>query len=287
MTYSAGGIWYSNDGKNWTNCSKEPVTDIAYNGVLYIITYNGVDTWVVGSHWRTGNNLAYSNDGKNWTAVTNIFVDGLVNSIVYNGVDTWVAIGTEIAYSNDGKIWTSVIKNSYFFGNALVYDGDKWVALGENGYQSTDRKIWTEVKIDAIVIDVAYNGVDTLVAVRWSNQNTSSISYSKDGVTWKNGTNIFPTSIGFSVAYNGIDTWVAVGGGLGTSEPTICYSNDSVTWKNGTDIFSGGTGISVSYTWVAIGYAVDLDVKYTFTAAYSKDGINWTIGSCIIDSHLD
>ena len=147
MTYGPGGIWYSNDGMKWTNCSKESVTDIAYNEVdtflaiggdkvfysndgknwkyesnifgtesidIYTnITY-GVDTWVAGAKYRTGNNLAYSNDGKKCTPVTNIFGDrGYVSSIVYNGVDTLVAVGSGISYSKDEKKWTPVQNGIY------------------------------------------------------------------------------------------------------------------------------------------------------------------------------
>jgi|688.fasta_scaffold190028_3 hypothetical protein len=93
-----------------------------------------------------------------------------------------------------------------------------------------------------------------------------------------------------SVAYNGIDTWVAVVG-YDTNlvgYPTTLYSKDgSLTWQKGTNIFSGGntyidygSGTSVAYngidTWVAIGIVNDRSV-----VAYSKDGINWTMGTGI------
>jgi hypothetical protein len=290
LTYGGGGIWYSNDGMKWTNCFKESVYDIAYNGVdtflavgldkvfysndgknwtLYasnifgigstggsgsIIAYNGVDTWVVGCNNTTGNNLAYSNDRKKWTPVTNIFVNGSVSSIVYNGVDTWVAVGSSICYSNDGKIWTPI---------TIFFDG---YFLG-------------------------YNGVDTWVAVGYTQKGKggSSICYSKDGVNWNNGTNIFPLTQGNSLAYNGLDTWVSVGGGPEPFnqgvDPTTCYSKDGgLTWNKGTDIFSGGSGLSVAYngvdTWVASGIVNNRSV-----VAYSKDGIVWTIGTGINDSN--
>jgi hypothetical protein len=332
LTYGGGGIWYSNDGMKWTNCFKESVYDIAYNGVdtflavgldkvfysndgknwtLYasnifgigstggsgsIIAYNGVDTWVVGCNNTTGNNLAYSNDRKKWTPVTNIFVNGSVSSIVYNGVDTWVAVGSSICYSNDGKIWTPI--TIFFDGYFLGYNGvDTWVAVGDGDdkgscLHSKDGKIWTQVK-NCLKYGyyVAYNGVDTWVAVGYTQKGKggSSICYSKDGVNWNNGTNIFPLTQGNSLAYNGLDTWVSVGGGPEPFnqgvDPTTCYSKDGgLTWNKGTDIFSGGSGLSVAYngvdTWVASGIVNNRSV-----VAYSKDGIVWTIGTGINDSN--
>lgn len=323
MTYGTG-IWYSNDGKNWTNCSKETVTDIAYNGVdtflavgldkvfysndgknwtLYasnifgdstggnqsIIAYNGVDTWVIGSNNSTGNNLAYSNDGKKWTPVTNIFLGGSVSSIVYNGVDTWVAIGTGIGYSKDGKKWTQA-SSDISYGQDVVYNGvDTWIALGVGvTAHSKDGETWLAVEAPYILdaLDLAYNGVDTWVGVGIGDDELSCIIYSKNnGESWVKGIiNCSPpnggsfASVVASVAYNCIDTWVAVGGGH--KIPTTLYSkDDGVTWKKGTDIFSDGTGTSVAYngvdTWVAVGY----DSGKKFIAVYSTDGINWTIGT--------
>jgi hypothetical protein len=340
LTYGTGGIWYSNDGMKWTNCSKESVTDIEYNGVdtflavgggkvfysndgknwtLYasnifgtgvtgvsgsIITYNGVDTWVVGGSNTTGNNLAYSNDGKKWTPVTNSFVGGYVSSIVYNGVDTWVAVGSSICYSKDGKKWTPVqnIEGQYY---QLAYNGvNTWIAVGDGvTSHSKDGQLWNPVPNIINEYDVAYNGVDTWVVVGMGSDELSCITYSKDnGNTWNKVTINFSPSGGSefasmvtSVVYNGIDTWVAVGGGdtdTGVDGyPTTLYSKDgALTWQKGTNIFSGGDtgqyvgGTSVAYngvdTWVAVGYVNNLSV-----VAYSKDGINWTMGTGINDSN--
>ncbi len=318
LTYGSGGIWYSNDGMKWTNCSKESVYDIEYNGVdtflavggdkvfysndgknwtLYasnifdggteniggfnVITYNGVDTWVVGVDSRTGNNLAYSNDGKKWTPVTNIFVGNSVGSIVYNGVDTWVAIGSGgIGYSNDGKKWTKAPTG--IPGSVVAYNGvDTWIAVGGGvTAHSTDGETWHTVPTDLEYPYIVYNGVDTWVAVGMGDNDLSSIIYSKNnGATWENGKGKGTTILGSSVAYNGIDTWVAVGLG------SIVYSKDgALSWNKGTDIFSGGFGNSVAYngvdTWVAVGC---FDVAMKSIVAYSKDGIIWNTGTGIND----
>jgi hypothetical protein len=315
LTYGDTGIWYSNDGMKWTNCSKEGVYDIAYNGVdtflavgggnvfysndgknwtLYasnifdggtenvgsfnVITYNGVDTWVVGAFSRTGNNLAYSNDGKKWTPVTNIFVGGWVSSIVYNGVDTWVAIGSGIGYSNDGKQWTQA--QTGIPGSDVAYNGvDTWIAVGDGvRAHSTNGETWYTIQPSfKYPSDIVYNGVDTWVSV-----GDSPIMYSKNnGATWENGKGT--TISGTSVAYNGIDTWVAVG--VSDNQGSIVYSKDgALSWKKGTDIFSGGFGNSVAYngvdTWVAVG---TFDDPIKSIVAYSKDGIIWNTGTGIND----
>jgi hypothetical protein len=109
LIYGDAGIWYSNDGMKWTNCFKETVTDIAYNGVDTFLAV-GLDK------------VFYSNDRKNWTLyASNIFDRGTEiqdngNVITYNRVDTWVVgsgigsvsgsgniNGNNLAYSNDGK----------------------------------------------------------------------------------------------------------------------------------------------------------------------------------------
>jgi hypothetical protein len=79
---------------------------------------------------------------------------------------------------------------------------------------------WNSVNTNIITgYDVAYNGVNTWVAVGMGSDELSCITYSKDnGNTWNKGTNNFSPSGGGafasvvnSVVYNGIDTWVAVG----------------------------------------------------------------------------
>jgi hypothetical protein len=328
LTYGDNGIWYSNDAMKWTNCSKESVYNIAYNGVdtflgvgggkvfysndgtnwtLYasnifgggtennsshnFITYNGVDTWVVGSMFRSGNNLAYSNDGKKWTPVTNIFVGvyggDYVSSIVYNGVDTWVAIGSVIGYSKDGKKWTA----SNIEVKSVAYNGiDTWIAIGDNvTVHSKDGETWSIVQpILTYTSIIIYNGVDTWIAVGDSGDAVYYINYSKNnGVTWEKVTNISEV---MDVAYNGIDTWVVVRDTYNNGGSSILYSKDgALSWNNGTDIFSGGSGNSVAYngidTWVAVGWVAVGSVTITKKniVAYSKDGIIWNTGTDIND----
>jgi len=151
---------------------------------------------------------------------------------------------------------------------------------------------WNSVNTNIITgYDVAYNGVNTWVAVGMGSDYLSCIMYSKDnGKNWIQGTNNFSpsgsrgtfASMVTSVVYNGIDTWVAVGGG--DKIPTTLYSKDyGLTWNKGTDIFSGdkgGYGSSVAYkgvdTWVAFG-----SVNNRSVVAYSKDEIIWTLGTGI------
>jgi hypothetical protein len=112
---------------------------------------------------------------------------------------------------------------------------------------STDGQSWNPVYTNMMIgYDVAYNGVDTWVAVGMGSDYLSCIMYSKDnGKTLKQVTNNFSPSGGSgsmvtSVAYNGIDTWVAVVG-YDTNlvgYPTTLYSKDStLTWQKGTNIF--------------------------------------------------
>jgi hypothetical protein len=287
LTYGDGGIWYSNDGMKWTNCSKESVYDIAYNGVD---TFLGVG----------GGKVFYSNDGKNWTLyASNIFGTGgtgVTGVIAYNGVDTWVVgggigagsgniNGNNLAYSNDGKKWTPVTNifvNGYV--NSIVYNGvDTWVAIGSGIGYSKDGKKWTPASsdIEGIFFPLVYNGVNN-----WIVLGNAVAAHSRDGQSWNSvDTNI---SSGYDVAYNGVDTWVAVGMGSDYLS-CIMYSKDNgKNWKQGTNNFSPSGGgdfasmvTSVVYngidTWVAVGGGNKIP-----TTLYSKDdGLTWNKGTDI------
>jgi hypothetical protein len=278
LTCGDGGIWYSNDGMKWTNCFKESVYDIAYNGV---------DTFLgVGK-----NKVFYSNDGKNWTLyASNIFgtggTGGSRSIIAYNGVDTWVVgggigdgagsdniNGNNLAYSNDGKKWTPVTNifvNGYVA--SIVYNGvDTWVAVGSSIGYSKDGKKWTQASSGIEGVSVAYNGVeDTWIAL-----GDGVTAHSKGGETWSTVQPIF--AYASDIVYNGVDTWVA----LGFAEYPIMYSkNNGITWEKGPQIF--GFSSSVAYngidTWVAVG-----DPGHGGSSIlYSNDGaLSWNKGTDI------
>ena len=276
--YGNIGIWYSNDGMKWTNCSKESVTDIEYNGI---------DTFLaVGAEGK----VFYSNDGKNWTLyASNIFgtggTGGNESIIAYNGVDTWVVgggigagagsdniNGNNLAYSNDGKKWTPVT-NIFVDGYvaSIVYNGvDTWVAVGSGIGYSKDGKKWTQSSSGIEGVSVAYNGVDTWIAL-----GDSGTSHSKYGETWSTVQPIF--TYASVIVYNGVDTWVA----LGFEEYPIIYSkNNGVTWEKVVTFF--GWGGSVAYncidTWVAVGDTGNQGSSIL----YSKDGaLSWNKGTDI------
>ena len=78
MASAINGLYYSADGKTWTQSN---IT----NEVYAIYNANGI--WVAGS-WGTG--LYYSIDGKIWTQ--NNVTSGIFNA-VYNANGIWVAAG--------------------------------------------------------------------------------------------------------------------------------------------------------------------------------------------------
>jgi hypothetical protein len=108
-----------------------------------------------------------------------------------------------------------------------------------------------------------------IVIVGNSNDEKTSIIYSKNGGLWWSAVitnNIFISSYG--IAWNG-KTWVAVGNG----NYSIAYSNDGINWTgvaNSNSLLTYGYGIAWNgKTWVAVG-------KGNYSIAYSNDGINWT-----------
>jgi hypothetical protein len=110
--------------------------------------------------------------------------------------------------------------------------------------------------------------------------NSTSISYSSDGILWKGitgSTDIF--SRGRGVAWNG-QMWVAVGeegDSITTLNNTIAYSYDGIIWTGvtgSTDIFSNGRGVAWNGNmWVAVGQKA----TNGRSIAYSYDGKTWKI----------
>jgi hypothetical protein len=232
---------YSNDGKKWT-----PVTNI---GSVSSIVYNGVDTWVA-----VGSSICYSKDGKKWTQVPNI--EGQYDQLAYNGVNTWISVGrvnnrSVVAHSKDGQLWNTVNTN-IISGYDVAYNGvDTWVVVGMGDddlssiiYSNDNGKNWNKGKINIstsgvieypnIVMSVAYNGVDTWVAVGGNNKIPTTLYSKDDCLTWNKGTDIFSGGSASCVAYNGVDTWVAFG--IVNNRSVVAYSKDGIIWTMGTGI---------------------------------------------------
>lgn len=107
---------------------------------------------------------------------------------------------------------------------------------------------------------------------------TSSIKWSRDGVSWSNArTGGFLT--GWDVAWNG-RTWVAVGTTSNRADPrsTIQWSRDGSNWTDcvtgGFNSVGGGLGVAWNGSiWIASGQAPDSE--FNSTIQWSPDGSNF------------
>ena len=267
-TYSGStcrGIYYSTDGKTWTQ------SNITANsqGVYYA---NGV--WVANGNIRSTSSIQgiyYSTDGKTWTQ-SNITSGDFslvkyVNGLWLGCLEITTNSATEgIYYSTDGKTWTQSNITSGDFG-AIAYANGVWVAKGNirstsnsirGIYYSTDGKTWTQSNITSWEPDsFAYaNGVWVI-----SNRLTGyeGIYYSTDGKTWTQS-NFTSGDLGAIAYANGI--WVACS--YDSTYEGIYYSTDGKTWTQSNKTSS------------TYGLCYLNDIWLTKDGYYSTDGKTWT-----------
>jgi hypothetical protein len=217
-SFSSGkGLFYSTDGKAWT---QSDVTEKAFWSVDY---GNGV--WVAGSFNFTG--FYYSTDGKSWTRSTTY--TGVDLWFVYYANNMWIAGSSSynssikgLFYSTDGKSWTKSDSFEYNFHCGYYGDGI-WVA-GSNSVglvYSTDGKTWTQSNITS----------SHFYCVKYANGlwlagggDSNGIYYSTDGITWTQS-NITSKTV-YCLCYNeNSGTWLA-----GTSGSGVYYSGDGKYW---------------------------------------------------------
>ena len=254
LSKNNSGLYYSTDGKTWTQSN-------ANNGTFYDIHYaNGI--WVACSGISiTG--LYYSTDGKTWTQ-SNIKTGNFKSAYYANGL--WVASGSfsnGLYYSTDGKTWTQSNTTSNSWGS-VRYGNGVWVVSNDDYdrglYYSTDGKTWTQSNANngtfygihyANGIWVAYGG--------WYNEE--DIYYSTDGKTWTKNNNEFGSCWDI---YHANSLWVACSyANLG-----LYYSTDGKTWTQ-SNIKTGTfkTLYHANCIWVAGG---------SKGLYYSTDGKTWT-----------
>ena len=290
IRWVAGGVGTntlatSDDGITWVGRGSSIFTSagrgIAWSGIRWVAVGQG------------GNTIATSDDGITWVGRGSSIFTGIGRGVAWNGI-RWVAVGSgtnNIAYSTDGITWTglssSVFTGSFATGSSVTWNGIRWIATGESTNNSiaysSDGIAWTGLGVSIFSLarggtSVAFNNArpntityPTNLIVAGS-QNTNSILYSRDGLTWTGitGTNIFSLS-GYGVEWNG-KIWVA--GGQGTNN-TLAYSYDGINWTGlGTTIFTQNCNGIVwgNNKWTAVGYGTGGSDN---SIAYSYDGINW------------
>ena len=127
-------VWYSVDGKSWTQCS----TDVPSMGDVYAIHYaEGI--WI----GACSNNILKSEDGMSWSSAysSNSY------SIYYaNGI--WVAVGNNgVFWSDDTDTWNNVASTVGYSFATVYYANGLWLAgSNQNGlWYSLDGKNWAQI----------------------------------------------------------------------------------------------------------------------------------------------
>lgn len=243
----ADGIWvavgdvcfmYSEDGKNWYDCSYPNNGD---NMIWYAYYANGVwvavgdDIWYSedGKTWRYGtgvnhsfsrvcygngvwvavssSSIAYSEDGKTWTYSLgpNASMAGSLKDVCYgNGVFVLVGDGKGVRYSTDGKNWLTAIRDSSLGFYGVYYANGLWVTAAENGsYYSEDGKTWTIGSSEDFIGLPSFFHYGNGVWVA-GGKYVDGLIASADGKTW---TQSNVTEGSFSSAHYANGTWVAAG----------------------------------------------------------------------------
>lgn len=184
-TYPSSHIYYSTDGKTWTES----------NGTSWCMRIgygNGM--------FSTG--TQYSTDGRIWSSSTGL---PSASQVIYaNGL--WVSAGLYGLYhSTDGKTWTQG-KTGMFEG--LCYGNMLWIAGGRSSadkpsqglWYSEDGKAWTQSNItENLFSAISYaNGV--YIAICNYNEGTGGIYCSTDGKVWNVVENVTVGDVGLQAA---------------------------------------------------------------------------------------
>ncbi len=275
----------SEDGLIWTTSTSSGFS-IQGNGIVW----TGTNWIAVGDDASDANTIQYSQDGSNWTSSgTNVFSTGY--SVAWNG-QIVVAGGTgtnALAYSIDfGVSWTGLGVST--FGTScrgISRDYLKWIAVGEDNSGNTiaysyDGINW--IRLNNALFSggrgVAYNAkrshqINSAPSKKiiLGGDDGTQLSYSNNGIVWKNAISTNLLSVCNCVAYNSLSNMWIAGGNSGTN--AMIYSNDGITWtglgqpnnmNNCNCIFWNGI------MWMA-GGKTTTDVVQLM---YSFDGFNWT-----------
>ena len=251
------GIWWSEDGINWTKGTGQmgslPYTPAYANGL-----------WLAGQAIGTGG-VFKSSDGKTWEKITTLPANTFFDTPVYvNGL--WYAIsGTAMPYwSEDGDVWTAVTGDSTCtYMEAPSYANGLWLAgsTGHGFFKSEDGKSWTQVTGTTasytMYTPVYANG-------RWvAGSNEHGLWWSTDGVTWTQVT-VNTSENSFTPIYaNGL--FVTNVSNLG-----LWWSEDGKTWTQGT-----GGNTTNKYMKKPV-YANGIWVAGSYGGMYwSEDGKTW------------
>lgn len=271
QTCSSSGIWWSEDGKTWTQGSGGE--SYTFNAVYYS---DGL--WVACS----SHGLWYSSDGKSWTQATGDTSSYTFYSVIgFNGL--WIAGSSShgVWWSTDGATWTQgtgfgnyTCENVHYANGIWLASYDPAVVTEFSLYWSVDGKTWTHATAGNVAVFIktifANSGM-------WVVGTDKGLWWSTNGKTWTQSTGTTTSYTFYGVCYgNGI--WVVSSNAHG-----LWWSTDGKNW---TQV----TGDTSSYRFNAVCYANGIWVAGSSSHGlwWSTDGKTWTqvTGDTATDSFL-
>lgn len=253
--------------------------DLDWRGVAF---GNGVFVAVASS--GTGTRVMTSSDGLTWTPRQSA-TDSDWNAVTFHN-NLFVAVGTDaVMTSTDGISWTAVTAPLGYWDSVVGCNGT-YVATSTIGasyvmYSTSPSSSWT-VTPPAHGWDhqqLACNPDGTRFV---SSSHYGRVWTSPDGITWATGsTPIVHIHANAFAELNGIDTFVWL--------EYNDYDNNgsmSATSTNGTSFTAGAYNSNLVNGWNYLMYGSGkfiavADSGSNVRAAYSTDGINWSLGSGI------
>lgn len=275
---------YSDDGINWTDITANIPEEFDTN--VGGIAWNPVNKFFLIVPLSTTNSgtpepVLKSNDGITWTAHTPV-VDDDTYDYPY-----WSSPGLRFVEGLEKLVIThsSSINGDFMPGSILSSeDGITWdVIRGEVG---TFRPSLGLYYLESL-------GIYFSAAATSHSDELPDLHYSSDGITWQiaadvpilgdlesPSTNSIGGSRGDSIAWNpDLGRVIMAANNVGANYYSIYYSDDATTTWNGLD----GSDLNFSATIgspTAVIYARQLGLFVLLTddgAAYSADGISWTV----------
>ena len=219
---SAGGaVLRSTDGINWLK-STSGVVNSAWRGITY-----GNGKYVAVTNGGSQKAM-YSTDAINWTNVSTSNDSYRWYGVTYGG-GVFVAVGdlagARAMYSFDGINWTTAtvpadFKGTSFASGSVTYGDGKFVAVASSTYTGSDvRRVmhsydgitwYSSAPVPTTSFRGVTYGAGLFVAVGNNTDNNSdTVIYSSDGITWYATNDGVPATTWTGVAY-GADKFVAV-----------------------------------------------------------------------------
>lgn len=179
--------------------------------------------------------------------------------------------GSQAAYSDDGITWTPT---SFTFAGGnwfnVVYGNGRFIANRSGGVAaySDDGVNWTSFNMPTTNSFTATYGDNKFVAI---GIDSTVAAYSLNGTTWT--TTTLPENRQWQEVTYGKGVFVAIANTAGQSSvSSVIYSTDGITWN--------ASPFTTTGPWRTIAYGNGTFVMLAAPgsqAAYSYDGINWSL----------